>query len=61
MKLERNTKEKYSKQEIIMSNEKTEYTNLSEGLYLLFKGFYSATSNIFGHFSMTTVIHCDEN
>ena len=45
MKLERNTKEKYSKQEIIMSYEKTEYADLSEGLYLLFKSFYSAASN----------------
>lgn len=61
MKLERNTKEKYSKQEIIMSYEKTEYADLSEGLYLLFKSFYSAASNYLGHFWMTTVIHCDEN
>ena len=37
---------------MLMNNDKNENTYLQEGLYSFLKGFYSAASNILGHFWM---------
>ena len=55
MKLEISTETKYSKQEMLMGKKKKFRLAREFMLVLELKGFYSAASNIQGHFWMPTM------